>query len=119
MRSLQLQQYFGILGNTTAPSKVLKGTYVAPEGSSKSVVGILQMIWEVAAGVKDRMVDILITLLDYIQYWKCYREKASSSVSVIHFGHWKAAVSINEVAEIHTMMTRMEFQSGNPIIQWC
>ena len=30
MRSVQLQQYFGILGNTTVASDVLEGTYVAP-----------------------------------------------------------------------------------------
>ena len=51
MRSRQLQQDFGILGNTTAASKVMEGTYVSPEGLSESVVGMLQIIGEVAVGV--------------------------------------------------------------------
>ena len=67
MHSVELQQGIGILGNTTADSNVLKGKYVAFEGSSKIVVGMLQMIGEVAVGVKDRMVDIVITLTDYTQ----------------------------------------------------
>ena len=75
MRSGQLNQDFGILGNTTSAYKVLKGTCVAPEGLSDSVVGMLQMIREVAVGVKGRIVDILITLQDYTQYWKGCMEK--------------------------------------------
>ena len=62
MRLVQIQQDFGLLGNTTAASKVLEGTYIAPGVSSESVVTMLQMIGEVAVGVKDRMVDIVITL---------------------------------------------------------
>ena len=75
MRSGQLHHYFGVLGNTTSAYKVLKGTCVAPEGLSDSVVGMLQMIREVAVGVKGRIVDILITLQDYTQYWKGCMEK--------------------------------------------
>ena len=41
---------------------MLEGIYVAPEGSSNSMVSMLQMIGEVAVGVNDRMVDIMITL---------------------------------------------------------
>ena len=69
MHSRQLQKDFGILCNTTVSSKVMEGTYVAPEGSSESVCGMLQMIREVVFGVKDRMVDILIALQGYIRYW--------------------------------------------------
>ena len=74
MRSRQLQQDFGILGNTTAASKVMEGTYVSPEGLSESVVGMLQMIGEVAVGVKDRIVDIGITFQEYTQYCKGCRD---------------------------------------------
>ena len=64
MWSGQLQQDSCILGNTTAAPKVLEGTYVAPEGSSESVVRMLQMIREVNVGIMDRMVDIVITIWD-------------------------------------------------------
>ena len=62
MRSGELQQDLWLLGNTTAASKVLEGTYIAPEGSSESMVGMIQIIRELYVGVKDRMVDIKITL---------------------------------------------------------
>ena len=39
---------------------MLEWTYVAPEGSSKSVVDMLHIIAEVYAGIKDKMVDIVI-----------------------------------------------------------
>ena len=65
MWSRKLQQDFGMLGNTTEAPKVLEGMYVSPEGSIESVVGMLQMIGEVAVGVKYRMVDIVFTLQDY------------------------------------------------------
>ena len=75
MRYGQLQQGSNLLGNTTADYKVLEGTYVAPEVSSESVVGMLQMILELAFGVNYMMVDILITFHEYTQYWKGCREK--------------------------------------------
>ena len=64
------------------------------------------------------MVDNMITLQDYTKYWKGCTEKTSSSVSDLHFGHWKAAESSNEVAELHTILTKMEFQSGTPLTWW-
>ena len=77
------------------------------------------MIEEVAVGVQDRMVDNMITLQDYTKYWKGCTEKTSSSVSDLHFGHFKAAESSNKVAELHTILTQMEFQSGTPLTWWC
>ena len=65
------------------------------------------------------MVDIVITLHDYTQYWKGCSDKTSSPVSGLHFGHWKDALSSSEVAEFHSMLTHMEFQSGTPITWWC
>ena len=64
MRYGQLQQDFGILGNTTAAYKVVEASYVAPEESSQSRVGMLQTIGGVSFGVKDSIVDIVITLQD-------------------------------------------------------
>ena len=79
---------------------------------------MLQMIGEVTVVVKDSMVDIVITLQDYTQYYKGCRKNMSSSVSGLHFGHWKAADSSNEVAELNTMLTQMAFQSGTPLTWW-
>ena len=110
MRSVQLQQDFGILGNTTETSTVLEGTIVSPEGSIQSLVGMLKMIAEVAVGVKDRMFDIVITHQEYTKYYTVYREKISSYVSGLHFGHWKAASSSNRVAEFHATLTKMVLQ---------
>ena len=70
MRYGKLQQDSGILSNTTVASKMMEGEYVATEGSSKSMVGMLQMIRGVAVGIKDRMVDIVINCQDYTQYCK-------------------------------------------------
>ena len=85
MRSRQLQLDFGLLGITIAAYQVLEWTYVAPEGSSKSVVDMLHIIAEIYAGIKDKMVDIVINLQDYTQYWKGCRDKTSSSVSGLCF----------------------------------
>ena len=80
---------------------------------------MLQIIGEVDIGVKDSMVDIMITLQENIQYWKVCRDNTSSSISGINFEHWKAAASSNEVAELHVMLTYMISQSGNTLTQWC
>ena len=76
------------------------------------------MIGEVDVGVKDRMVDIGITFQEYTQYCKVCRDNISSSVSGIHFGHFKAAATSNEVAELHTMLIHMVFQSGTLLTRW-
>ena len=89
---------------------MLVGTYVYPEVLSESMVSMLQMLGEVYVGVKDRMVDTVITLQDYTQYWKYCRGKTSTSICVLHFGHWKVAESNNKVAELRAMLTHMLFQ---------
>ena len=68
MLSRQIQKKFWLSGNTTADSKSLEGTYVAPKVLSERMVSMLQMIGEVDIVVKDRMVNIVITLQDYIKY---------------------------------------------------
>ena len=118
MRSGQLQWGFGLLGKITKDYMVLEGTYIAPEGLSKRVVGMLKTIREVAVGVKDRMVNNVITLQDYAQYFKGCREKTSSSVSGLHFGHWKVPASSNKVAELQSILTYMAFKSETLLI-WC
>ena len=65
------------------------------------------------------MVEILITLQDFQWYWKGCREKTSSSISGLHFGHWKAAAESEELSELHAMMTQMAFQAGCPLLRWC
>ena len=95
MQSGQLQQDSGILGNRTAASKFLEGTYVSPEGSRERVVGMLQMIGDVVVSFKDTVVDIVITIQDYIKYWKGFIDKTLSSVYGLRFFHCKNAASSN------------------------
>ena len=64
------------------------------------------------------MVDVVIKIQEYIQYWKGCREK-TSSVYGLHFGHWKSASSSHDFAELRAMMTKIVFQSGNPLICLC
>jgi hypothetical protein len=57
-------------------------------------------------------VDTSISAHDFRRYWKRARESKSSSYSGLHFGHWKAAASCNDLSEIHSLYSEIAISSG-------
>jgi hypothetical protein len=63
-------------------------------------------------------IPITVTKQDYDAFWKKARERTSSSISGAHFGHYKAAVGNDTIAEFHACFTELAFSYGCSIERW-
>lgn len=59
-----------------------------------------------------------ISILDFQRYWSRTKEKTSSSLSGLHFGHYKAAASSDMLSEFHAFFTEIVFRSGYSLKRW-
>jgi hypothetical protein len=62
--------------------------------------------------------EIVITLEDFKQFWKKVGEFTSSSMSGIHYGHYKAAIQCDISTRILTQQLTVVAQSGIPPESW-
>ena len=63
-------------------------------------------------------VETAISHKDFQEYWNRSKEKTSSSISGLHFGHWKAAIKSAELSEIHSLYTEIAISSGYAPLRW-
>lgn len=59
-----------------------------------------------------------ISVTDFQTYWRRAPEKTSSSISGLHFGHYKAASFSPALSEFHAFMTEVLFRTGYPLKRW-
>ena len=59
-----------------------------------------------------------ITRQDFQQHWRKARERTSSSLSGLHYGHYKAAAQSDLFSEIHALMTELAVTGGTPLARW-
>ena len=59
-----------------------------------------------------------ITTSDFKSYWKKAKELTSSSMSGLHFGHYKSAVDSSFLTAIHTMFSQLTINKGIPLRRW-
>ncbi len=62
--------------------------------------------------------EIIITPEDFQQFWTKVRELTSSSMSRIHYGHYKAAIQCNIGTRILTQQLTVVARSGIPPESW-
>lgn len=63
-------------------------------------------------------INVHITKEDFQRYWRRAKKKTSSSISGLHFGHYKASTSSNTLSEIHSFFTEILFRTGYPLQRW-
>ena len=61
---------------------------------------------------------VCITKEDFIRYWKKVRELTTSSVSRLHFGHYKAAAQDDDLSEAHAIILDMVTRMGISLPRW-
>jgi hypothetical protein len=108
----------GYLGNTETASQILNGTYVCPpelETETQLFISALQVTSPTMMASK---VSTSVTKEDFKSYWKHARERTSSSLSTIHFGHYKASTDSDYLLEIHALFTEIVVSIGYSPTQW-
>jgi hypothetical protein len=57
-------------------------------------------------------IDTSFTRKDFCAYWKKAKEHTSSSLSSLHFGHYKAVINNDKLSEMHSVFMDIAMNSG-------
>ena len=104
------------LGDAT--KHILNGTYICPEGVdayTKNFIASLQITTPINPA---DFIPNTVSLQDYQAHWKRITECTSSSISGLHFGHWKAAAESNFLSELHALFTDIIVSTSYSPVWW-
>jgi hypothetical protein len=110
---------FGPLAiNTPAARAILHGTYTIPKGMDNYTREFLNTLQAHAPCNPHLRISCEITKEDFQQFWRKQKERMSSSISGLHYGHYKAAANDATLSEIHALFTELAVTGGSPFSRW-
>jgi len=83
----------GMLGATEAADRNLAGTYVCPPDIDEHTRHFIQALKALSPPGTPK-IDVTFLREDFQDFWKKCNERLSSSISGLHYGHYKAAVKV-------------------------
>ena len=99
-------------------NRILDRTYVCPLGVDQYTRDFIVLLQVTSLIQPEERIKCSMTKEDYIAYWKCFRERTSSSISGLHTGHWKAAVESKYLVETHALFTELVVSTGYSPTRW-
>ena len=99
-------------------NRSLKGNIFAPPNLDKYTAAYIRALKMPAAVRRTGRVSDRITSEDWKGAWAKQKERTSSSVSGIHFGHYKAAIQDERLCKIDADMADIAFTSGFVTSRW-
>ena len=118
IQNSSLKIRLGNFGETIFAKQLLEGTGDIPldvEEATKELIEEMMVLW-------DEMVSKhevpLISSHNYIGHWNRVRETTSSSISTIHFGHWKAFLQSPALVDFECRILTLIARSGIPLERW-
>jgi hypothetical protein len=119
---LRLEPMCSALGpfaiETDAAQAILQGTYEVPAETDDYTREFLQTIQASAPLNPQLRLSCEITKEDFQCYWTKPKERTSSSISGLHYGHYKAASKNDMLSEIHALMTKLAVTGASPFARW-
>ena len=89
----ELIHKLGHLADTEIAAQIVESNYDIKEDIDDETRAIIEEIGALGVELTNGKVSIIITPEEFSAYWKKSREGISSSISGIHFGHYKAAAT--------------------------
>ena len=107
-----LQPILGFLGTTPAAHQILKGTYIPPNTLDIYTKKLLKEFAIPPRLHNTNGIDISFSTQDYVNGWSKMKEKTTSGISNIHFGHHLACSKHKQNAEFESHMCAIPYQTG-------
>jgi hypothetical protein len=108
----------GYLGTTDAAHQILASTFIPPLGVDAITREFLVALQATTPLDPSNCISCKIIHHDFQQHWRKAREHTSSSLSGLHYGHYKAAADSNYLSEVHALMTELAVIGGAPFLWW-
>jgi hypothetical protein len=103
-----MQNALGFLGNTEAGKNILRGVYEPPQGTPIYTQEILRQL----------QLQASMTTKEFQSGWKRMKEKTSSGISGLHFGHMKACAHNSFLASFESSLAQIPFITGHSPSSW-
>ena len=92
---------------------ILAGTYVPPCGTDYHSRGLIKVIERLALKVGHRRASSSFSGEGFQGHWKCAREKTTSSIANVHFGHYMAIAREDYLLEGKAKMIQLIVEIGS------
>jgi len=106
------------LGTGPATTEILEGTFQCPPSIDNYTRNFIEALQFPSLAACLQKVLTLLHPEDFISHWQQAKEHTSSSLSTLHFGHYKAASYSQELAFIHGHFTQLLFMTGLSISRY-
>ncbi len=118
MKSL-LGERLRYLSDKSLARSIIMGTYDIPTDLDPATKLILEEIGRLGVKiVNGDEREIIITADDFRRFWKRVNEFTSSSMSGVHYGHYKAAIQDDTLTEALALQLTVVARSGIPLENW-
>ena len=101
-----------------AAEEVLEGTYKYTQDFDKSTRDIMQECARIRSNIPANSVNTVIRRKEWQQRWLKAKEKTSSSVSNLHFSHYKAGAKSEAISHLHALKTSIALRRGISLSRW-
>jgi hypothetical protein len=107
------------LSDESPARSIIMGTYDIPSDMGPATKLVLEEIGKLGVKlVKDKGNKIIITPDEFKQFWSKVNKFASSSMSGVHYGHYKAAIQDKMSTEVLALQLTVIARSGIPSEDW-
>jgi hypothetical protein len=103
------------LSDKALAKAIITGTYDIPTDLKPATAMILKELGNLGIKIVNRdSNEIIITLEDFKRFWKKVNEFTSSSMSGVHYGHYKAVIQDSQSTNILALQLTVIARSGIP-----
>jgi hypothetical protein len=107
------------LSDKTLARLIMMGTYDIPSNMDPAIKPILEEIGKLGTKIVNwEGNEIVIRPKDFKRFWRKVNKFTSSSMSGVHFGHYKAAIQDEIISETLALQLTVISQSGIPPEHW-
>ncbi len=96
---MSLRERQGFLSDTEFAQSMLRGEVHIPAEVDDTITIVIEEIIRLFQSLHEGHVEISLGVDEFRYYWRCVREKTSSAISTVHFGHYKLATFSDTVTE--------------------
>ena len=114
----RLRGLFGYNAATVTAERILNGTYDYPNDFDQATREICEECAIIRLKVPKDSMNLTITSNDWVRQWKGRREATSSSESGLHFGHYIAGCTSEQIAHLHALKSTLVINNGVVMERW-
>ncbi len=108
----------GYLADTDIAKQLVEGSYEIPDEVDDVTALLLEEIGRIGIQMTNGDISVTISPEEFTYFWKRVKEGTSSSLSGIHYGHYKAAAKDDRMASFLSKKITLIARTGCPPERW-